>query len=129
MAKLLINIHSCPINTPNSFHALEFAKQAIIENHEILQVFFYGDGVYNASNLRYFAEDEVNITEQWQKLHNQHATELNCCINSSIKRGIIGKKEQQQYNKNTNNLAEHFQITGLATWIKLSRQVDRIIQF
>lgn len=125
MIKLIISVHSCPINTPNSFHAIEFIKAAIAKKHTILQVFFYSQGVNNANKSIYFAEDETNFVTEWQKLQEQHNIILNCCIGSALKRGIIALNNNQK----NNNLAQGFNIVGTTSWIEASNQADRMVQF
>ncbi len=98
--------------------AYQFAKAAIEKGHEVPRVFFYHDGVYNASNLTEPPQDDRNIVNRWQKLAKDHNIDLVVCIAAALRRGI---KE--------NNLAESFRISGLGQLVEAGIQADRLVVF
>lgn len=98
--------------------AYQFAKAAIEKGHEVPRVFFYHDGVYNASSLTEPPQDDRNIVNRWAKLAKEHNIDLVVCIAAALRRGI---KE--------NNLAESFRISGLGQLVEAGIQADRLVVF
>ena len=45
--------------------ALQYVKAALKKGHEISGVFFYNDGVNNATRLATPPQDDRNITKEW----------------------------------------------------------------
>ena len=52
--------------------AYQFAKAAIAKGHEIQRVFFYHDGVYNATRLTEPPQDDRHIVNRWSALKAEH---------------------------------------------------------
>lgn len=98
--------------------AYQFAKAAIEKGHEVPRVFFYHDGVFNASSLTEPPQDDRNIVMRWQKLAKDHNIDLVVCIAAALRRGI---KES--------NLAEGFRISGLGQLVEAGIQADRLVVF
>ena len=76
-------------------------------------MFFYHDGVNNASKLTEPPQDDRNIVNRWGKLNEEHGVDLVVCVAAALRRGI---KEE--------NLAKGFRISGLGQ-IGRSRRQDR----
>jgi tRNA 2-thiouridine synthesizing protein D len=56
---LLIN--AAPQSSQGAKTALRFAESLLQMGHNIERLFFYGDGVLNASSLSVMPQDEINI--------------------------------------------------------------------
>ena len=52
--------------------ALRFAKAVISSGHQVAGVFFYREGIHNASQLMTPPQDELNMREAWVALHQEH---------------------------------------------------------
>lgn len=116
--KFGIMVNEGPYTHQASDTAYQFAKAAIDKGHKIQRVFFYQDGVYNASRLIEPPQDERHITNLWQKLANNNQIELFICVAAALRRGI-----------KHDNLQNGFQITGLGQLIELAIESDRFVVF
>ena len=98
--------------------AYQFARAAIEQGHEIQRVFFYHDGVYNATRLTEPPQDDRNIVARWSKLAADHGVDLVVCVAAALRRGI---KDE--------NLAPGFRISGLGQLVESGIQADRMVVF
>ena len=53
-------------HAPSSRRALLFAQALLAGGHEIVRLFFYQDGVYNASSSVVTPQDELDVPKQWR---------------------------------------------------------------
>ncbi|WP_016955295.1 sulfurtransferase complex subunit TusD [Catenovulum agarivorans] len=127
MAKILLFITSGP-ETDSGQSALSYAEQAV-KHHSLAGVFFYSDAVYVANKLRTPPSDEINITQGWQTLSQQHAVELIVCSAAAQRRGILDASEADYHGLVGDSLAQHFRIGGLGEYVELQMQADRVVQF
>jgi len=109
--------------------AFQFVKAALEKGHEIFRVFFYHDGVYNASRLSVPPQDDRNINKRWSELAQQHQVDLVVCIAAAQRRGILDAAEAKRQGKDADNLAEGFRISGLGQLIEASIEADRLMVF
>ena len=98
--------------------AYQFAKAAIENGHEIQRVFFYHDGVYNATRLTEPPQDDRHIVNRWSALKEQHGTDLVVCVAAALRRGI---KDEV--------LAPGFRISGLGQLVDAGIKADRLVTF
>nr|WP_237397841.1 MULTISPECIES: sulfurtransferase complex subunit TusD [unclassified Gilliamella] len=105
--------------TQSAYCAYQFA-QALLSNtpHQIKNIFFYADGVYNGNSYTDPASDEFDLVSAWQELAKTHTLTLTICVAAAQRRGVI-----------KNNLANHFQLTGLGELGESISTTDRTIQF
>ena len=106
-----------------------FAKSALARGHKIFRVFFSGNGVLNASNLRCHQEEDFNISQQWQQLALEHDFELLVCVTAALNRGVLDQDEALRYKKPASNLADGFVISGLGQLVEAGIESDRLISF
>ena len=116
--KLGILVNEGPYTHAASDSAYLFCKAALAAGHEIQRVFFYHDGVNNASRLTEPPQDDRHIVNRWSKLATEHKLDLVVCVAAALRRGI---KED--------NLAEGFRISGLGQLIETSIQAERLVTF
>lgn len=109
--------------------AMRFIKALISAGHEIEQVFFYQDAVHIGNSLTVYPQDETNTLQQWQSLAASENIELVICIAAAIRRGVLDNTEQNRYEKPAHNLAEHFSVAGLGSWVEQMDKADRVMVF
>ena len=116
--KLALMVSEGPYTHQASDTAWNFAHAAIAKGHEVMRVFFYHDGVYNASRLTEPPQDDRHIVNRWAKLAQDHGIDLVVCVAAALRRGI---KDE--------NLAPGFRISGLGQLIEAGIQADRLVTF
>jgi tRNA 2-thiouridine synthesizing protein D len=116
--KFGIVVNEGPYQHQASDSAYLFCKAAIAKGHEVWRVFFYHDGVNNASKLTEPPQDDRNIVTRWGKLAEEHGVDLVVCVAAALRRGI---KEE--------NLASGFRISGLGQLVEAGIQTERTIVF
>ncbi len=127
--KLGIQINEGPYQHQASDTAYQFAKAALAKGHEIFRVFFYHDGVNNATRLAIPPQDDRNIQQQWADLAKEHNLDLVVCIAAAQRRGLLDEDEAKRQGKDANNIAEGFRISGLGQLIEAGIECDRLIVF
>ena len=66
--KFSILVSEGPYTHQASDSAYQFAKAVLGKGHEIFRIFFYHDGVNNATRLTTPPQDDRNIVSRWSKL-------------------------------------------------------------
>ena len=127
--KLSIQINEGPYQHQASDSAYQFAKAALAKGHEIFRVFFYHDGVNNATRLAVPPQDDRNITQRWQELQREHNLDLVVCIAAAQRRGLMDEDEAKRQGKDSNNIAEGFRISGLGQLIEAGIESDHLVTF
>ncbi|KXF82866.1 sulfurtransferase complex subunit TusD [Enterovibrio coralii] len=122
------------VNSPvyghqSSLTAYRFAKAVIEKGHTLTRVFFYQDGVSNASSLTVPANDEFDLVAAWQSLATAHNIELQTCVAAALRRGQISEDEAKQHNLASHNMADGFTQAGLGGLSESLLTADRVIQF
>lgn len=115
--------------TQQATSAWLFAQAVLQQGHQLESVFFYREGVLNASLLNSPASDECHLTHNWQQLHQQHGVALNICVAAALRRGITDKNEAENLGLPAANLAEGFQLSGLGALAEAALSCDRMVQF
>jgi tRNA 2-thiouridine synthesizing protein D len=116
--KFGIMVNEGPYTHQAADTAYKFAKAAIEKGHEVSRVFFYHDGVNNASKLTSPPQDDRNVVQRWQSLAKENNVDLVVCVAAALRRGL---REE--------NLAEGFRISGLGQLIESGIQDDRLLVF
>jgi tRNA 2-thiouridine synthesizing protein D len=124
---LLVN--GAVYGSQSSFSALNFAKAVIEEGHTLKKVFFYQEGVSNGNRLVVPANDELNLSREWQVLAQEHQVRLETCVAASLRRGIIGTEEAKLHSLDGDNLADGFEQSGLVSLAEALLEDDRVVQF
>ena len=115
--------------TQQASSALQFAKAALAEGHEIACVFFYREGVYNANHLTSPASDEFDLVHAWQSLHDVNGVALHICVAAALRRGVTDETEARQLGLPTFNLQPGFSLSGLGSLAEAALTCDRMVQF
>ena len=116
--KFGILINEGPYQHQASDSAYLFCKAALAKGHEVMRVFFYNDGVNNATRLTEPPLDDRNIVNRWSRLAKEHGIDLVVCVAAALRRGIRDE-----------NLAEGFRISGLGQLVEAGIQADRLVTF
>ncbi|ADO46661.1 sulfurtransferase complex subunit TusD [[Enterobacter] lignolyticus] len=115
--------------TQQASSAWQFARALLAEGHELISVFFYREGVYNANQLTSPASDEFDLVRAWQALHEEHGVALHICVAAALRRGIADETEAGQLGLATFNLQPGFTLSGLGALAEASLTCDRMVQF
>jgi tRNA 2-thiouridine synthesizing protein D len=116
--KFNLMVSEGPYTHQASDTAYNFAAAALAEGHEVMRVFFYHDGVYNATRLTEPPQDDRHIVNRWSSLKEQHQVDLVVCVAAALRRGI---KDEV--------LAPGFRISGLGQLIDGGIKCDRTVVF
>ena len=116
--KFGIQVNEGPYNHQASDSAYQFAKAVLEKGHDIFRVFFYYDGVNNATKNSEPPTDDRNVIRNWQKLAEDHKVDLVVCVAAGLRRGVVDA-----------TLAPGFRISGLGQLIEAGIQADRMVVF
>ena len=124
---LLVN--AAPQTGGAAHSALRFVEAALAGGHSIERLFFYGDGVYNASRLTVMPQDEANLPALWDALIRKHKLESVACVSSAIRRGVLDATESSRHELNVVSCYDSSEIGGLGQLIDAISNADRLISF
>lgn len=127
--KFGIVVNEGPYTHQASDTAYHFTKAAIEKGHEIVRVFFYHDGVNNATRLTVPPQDDRNLQKLWSELSEAHKLDMVVCIAAAQRRGILDENEAKRQGKDTDNIAPGFRISGLGQLIDAGIKADRLVTF
>ena len=127
--KFPLVIHSAPYQSASADTALRFARALLSAGHEIYRVFFYREGVHNASSLAAPPRDEQSLPGAWQQLAQEHRLDMVVCIAAAVRRGVLDANEARRYEKPAANLAPGFELSGLGQLSEALILSDRVITF
>ncbi|MEM5528455.1 sulfurtransferase complex subunit TusD [Gammaproteobacteria bacterium AS21] len=122
-------IYTSKSNSQAEQTALRFTRSLLAKGHSIHRIFFYGDSVHTASNLKVTMRDEQDLTAQWLALSTQHQLDLVVCIAAAVKRGVIDESEAKRHQKPGANLQHGFSLSGLGQLADAAIHCDRMITF
>ena len=127
--KFAIMINEGPYTHQATDSAYLFARAALAKGHEVTRVFFYHDGVNNATRLTAPPQDDRNIVNRWGELAKSHNLDLVVCIAAAQRRGLMDENEAKRQGKNADNIAPGFRISGLGQLVEAGIQSDRLVVF
>ena len=106
-----------------NLHALKFAQSAIKNGHHINLVFFFHEGVSIALEQRDLSQEEFDYNKAWRELSSEHDVELNVCISSGGRRGVVKNETTDS------TLAEGFELVGLGLLVEAISSGDKYVEF
>jgi tRNA 2-thiouridine synthesizing protein D len=127
--KFSIVVNEGPYTHQASDSAYQFTKAVLAKGHDVFRVFFYHDGVNNATRLTTPPQDDRNIVTRWSKLAQGSELDMVVCVAAAQRRGIVDEGEAKRNGKDATNLAPGFRISGLGQLIEAGIQSDRIVVF
>ncbi len=127
--KFGILVNEGPYQHQASDSAYLFAKAALAKGHEVYRVFFYHDGVNNATRLAVPPTDDRHIINRWAALAEEHKLDLVVCIAAAQRRGMMDENEAKRQGKDADNIHPAFRISGLGQLVEAGIQCDRLVTF
>ncbi|UUD64400.1 sulfurtransferase complex subunit TusD [Pseudomonas seleniipraecipitans] len=126
--KFAIALFSSP-SAPSSRRALRFAEAALDGGHDIVRLFFYGDGVHSASGNIVSPQDETDVARQWRELIGTRQLDGVVCIAAALRRGVLDEAEALRYQRQAANLPVPWVLSGLGQLHEAAQLADRLICF
>lgn len=114
--KFALLIRSAPQAGPST--PMAFAKEAMAQGHEVIQIFFQSEGVHHANRLVAPPPAEGNTVADWSRFAEESGVELMLCSTAGLRRGV---REA--------NLAPGFRISGVGQWLDAANRADRVLVF
>ncbi|MYB33808.1 MAG: sulfurtransferase complex subunit TusD, partial [Gammaproteobacteria bacterium] len=111
--KFAVLVNEGPYTHQASDSAFHFTQAALEQEHQVIRVFFYHDGVNNGTRLTTPPQDDRHITDRWSELAQQYGLDLVVCVAAAQRRGVVDEDEQKRNGKDANNIADGFRISGL----------------
>ena len=115
--KISVLIQEGPYNHEASDSAYNFIQAALAKGHSIRGIFFYDDGVYNATRLMDPPQDDRHISKRWSEL-GATGIDMVVCVAAAARRGITNEV-----------LAPNIRISGLGQLASMISKSDRIVTF
>ena len=127
--RYVLLINAAPQSGEAAKSALRFAEALLKMGHHIERLFFYGDGVMNASNLTVMPQDETNLPAAWNALIEANDLSSVVCVSSAIRRGIVDSAEAQRHELPASSCYTSSEIGGLGQLIEALSNCDRTLSF
>ena len=112
-----------PYDSQANLHALKFAQSAINNGHHINRVFFFHEGVSIALEQRDLSQEEFDYNKARRELSSEHDVELNVCISSGGRRGVVKNETTDS------TLAEGLELVGLGLLVEAISSGDKYVEF
>ncbi len=94
-----------------------------------MRLFFYQNGVYNASNNVVTPQDELDVSGEWAAFVHEQQLDGVVCIAAALRRGVLNEEEAQRYQRGAANLAQPWELSGLGQLHEAAQLADRLICF
>lgn len=118
-----------PPHAPASRRALRFAEAVLAGGHEIVRLFFYRDGVYNASSALVAPQDEADLAAQWRAFVSNHQLDAVVCIAAALRRGVLNAEEAGRYGREAVSVTAPWELSGLGQLHEAAQMADRLVCF
>jgi tRNA 2-thiouridine synthesizing protein D len=115
--KISILVQEGPYSHEASDSAYNFIQAALAKGHTIRGIFFYDDGVYNATKLMDPPQDDRHISKRWSEL-GAKGIDMIVCVAAAKRRGITNEV-----------LMPNIQISGLGQLASMIDESDRLVTF
>ena len=86
-------INQGPYTHQASDTAYHFTCAVLKAGHEVFRIFFYHDGVNNATRMATPPQDDRHVIDRWSELASQHKLDLVVCVAAAQRRGILDEDE------------------------------------
>ena len=106
-------------------HAATFCLESLRQGHEIIRVFFYGDGVMHAIE-QLNPEDEQPIVK-WSDIANL-GVDLCVCVSAALRRGVLDTEHGERHSLNP-TLRAGFRLGSLAELAESYHACSRRVHF
>lgn len=109
--------------------AYRFAQATLSQGHQISRLFFYHDGVHNASALTSPPRDEEHPSSDWAHLIREHQIAATVCVASGVRKGMVDDTQAQRFGHPQGNTRPEFEVAGLSDLVGAAADADRVITF
>lgn len=117
MQQFALFVTKSPFDSRNAESAYMFCEAALAMGYEITSVFFYQQGIHNASSLLDMPSDEISMKDKWTALHQQYGVPLHVCVTAASRRGLADDAEGlRQSSQATGNLNTAFNTVGMSEY-------------
>ncbi len=116
--KFTLIVNNAPYQSQSSETACKFADALISKGHELVQVFFYFEGVWNALDNAEPPQDDRHVIENWSKLAQENGLDLIVCATAAKRRGV-----------GLSSVASGFMVDTLGRLSEAVTISDRVITF
>lgn len=117
------------VTTPPNYNltttAINLIKEAVNNSYHVLGVFFYQQGVLNASKALSIPSDEFQTISQWLSIKNEFKVPLYLCATAAEKHGLLSDEAESLSGQ---LIYSEFDLTGLGSLVELSSEADKVIQ-
>ena len=127
--RYVLLISAAPQSGEAAKSALRFAEALLKMGHHIERLFFYGDGIMNASNLTVMPQDEINLPAAWNALIEENGLSSVVCVSSAIRRGVVDSAEARRHELPASSCHTSSEIGGLGQLIEALSNCDRTLSF
>ena len=127
--KYAIQVNTSPYASNAGLVAYRFIQAALLQQHQVLQVFFYQEGIQHAMRYALPPDDELPISRLWSQLADEQQIDLLVCISAAQRRGLLCADEARRQGLVDDYLAAGFRIGGLGQWLEATLQADRFLVF
>ena len=127
--KFSLVILGAPYTDQAAETAYRFAVATLARGHTIQRLFFYHDGVHNASDLLTLPQDELQPAQRWRDLIERHHLDAVVCIAAALRRGVLDDREARRFGKTAHNLGNGIRLAGLGELLDAARASDRLVTF
>ncbi|MCK7492950.1 MAG: sulfurtransferase complex subunit TusD [Comamonadaceae bacterium] len=127
--KFAIQINGAPYQCEGSDTGYQFIKAALRQGHEILRVFFYGEGIYNGLAYAMPPDDERQVVGRWSELAAQYGIDLVVCISAAQRRGLCeygGGRANRQARSGSGRGLSHCRPRSLGRGLSGSRPIPGV---
>ncbi len=109
MARLAVVV-TTPPHSNLTTTAIDYVRSALVDGVNVIGIFFYQDGVLNASKELSLPSDEYQAISQWSSLHSEYNLALHVCVSAAEKRGLT---DELTDNNSETNIHPAFTLSGL----------------
>lgn len=124
-----ILIKAAPYTSAASDSAYQFISAALQSGHQVTHVFFYQDGVHNASSFSYQQRDKFPQLQRWHELADVHDISLQLCSTAAKRRGLLDDQHAMQRLGIAGNADPVFEYGGLGQLVKIAAEAERFMVF
>ena len=86
--KFTLIVNNAPYQSQSSDSACQFASALLEQGHQLVQVFFYFEGVWNAQCDAEPPQDDRHVIENWSALALKNDIDLIVCSTAAKRRGL-----------------------------------------
>ncbi|PIP78693.1 MAG: sulfurtransferase complex subunit TusD [Gammaproteobacteria bacterium CG22_combo_CG10-13_8_21_14_all_40_8] len=138
MTDFSLLVTGSPFSTAAHQSALRFIRSVYALNHQVVSVFFYGEGSLVANRYCDSIHQQKSLSQQWQEISHELNIPLMACVTTVTRRGMIDQEEQNQtrFDKQTDqqklphpNVSDKFSLVGLGALVDMITRDQKIIEF